>query len=373
MLSDNNVVPDYLKDWYYMEPNWRGHSFVRGPYTVEDIRDLLKEGRINGKTQVRCGLGSYWHPLKEVSAIFAASLPKGKPKTVQPGSWKKQKVVVLAIIAVIAAYSLVETGRRPLGVRGGGVGPPLLQEPLSKEAIIGLTNNARTLEGLTMLNENPLLDTIAEARAKDMLEKQYFAHVSPTGEQASDIAQRVGYRYKIIAENIASGLFFTNQKIVDGWMQSPGHRKNILSTGVKEMGASVIKGRMDGADTWVSVQIFGLQSLPVSEKSCILPSQELLGQIEMKKAEIGSLSERLTRLRQELDAESDSIELERRIAGNDPKRNYDLNVKIRAYNEKSSWHNQSLAEAKAKETVLSSIVEEYNRALQSYRDCKASD
>jgi hypothetical protein len=196
--------------------------------------------------------------------------------------------------------------------------------------------------------------------------------VSPTGEQASDIAQTVGYRYKIIAENIASGLFFTNQKVIDGWMQSPGHRKNILSPEVKEMGASIIKGRMNGADTWVSVQIFGLQSLPVAEKSCMPPSQELLKEIETKKAEIESLNERLTRLRQELDAEADSIEMDRRIAGSDPKRIYELNTDIRAHNEKSGWHNRSLAEMKAKETVLNSMVGEYNKALQSYRDCMAS-
>jgi chromosome segregation ATPase len=141
---------------------------------------------------------------------------------------------------------------------------------------------------------------------------------------------------------------------------------------VREMGASVIKGRMNGADTWVSVQIFGLQSLPVSEKSCILPPQELLRQIEIKKAEIGSLGERLTRLKQELDAEIDSVESEKSMVGNDAKRNYDLNLKIKSYNEKSVWYNQSLAEMKAKQSVLSSMVEEYNKAFQSYRDCEAS-
>ena len=70
---------------------------------------------------------------------------------------------------------------------------------------------------------------------------------------------------------------------------------------------------------------------------------------------------------------SASIELERRLAGNDPKITYDLNERIRAYNEKSGRHNQSLAEMRAKETVLNSMAEEYNKALRSYRDCRASD
>ncbi len=206
-----------------------------------------------------------------------------------------------------------------------------------------------------------------------MLEKQYFAHVSPTGEQAYDIAQKVGYGYRIIAENIAAGLFYTNRKVVDGWMQSPGHRKNILSAQVREMGASVIKGRMNGDDTWVSVQIFGLQSLPVPEKSCTPPSRELLREIEAKRAELGSLGERLTALRQELDAERDSIEQERKTAHGDPGRNDDLTAKIRAYNEKTGLYNQSLAEIKARGPVLDSMADEYNRAARTYRDCMASD
>ena len=104
-----------------------------------------------------------------------------------------------------------------------------------------------------------------------MLEKQYFDHVSPTGEQASDLAENVGYHYKIIAENIGTGDFLNNQKIVDGWMQSPGHRENILSTEVREIGAAVLKGKMKGSVTYIAVQIFGLQSPSGSEKYLCRP------------------------------------------------------------------------------------------------------
>ena len=114
------------------------------------------------------------------------------------------------------------------------------------------------------LIESPLLNAIAESKARDMLEKQYFDHVSPAGEQVSDMAQKIGYRYRIISENIGMGNFLTNQKVIDGWMQSPGHRKNILSSEVEEMGAAIVKGNINGRKAWISVQIFGLQSKPVS-------------------------------------------------------------------------------------------------------------
>jgi uncharacterized protein YkwD len=365
-------MSDYLHDWYYLEPNWRGNSFARGPFTIEQMRELIREGKIVDKTQVRCGSGSYWHPLREVSAIFAKPSRKAKqnPKSV----WlsRKQKVILLIIVGIIAIFSLARRERHSLTIPVPGVGPGVFQEQLSREAIIGLTNNIRTLQGLSDLSENALLDAVAEARAKDLLEKQYFEHVSPTGEQASDVAQRIGYRYKVIAENLASGLFFTNQKVVDGWMQSPGHRRNILSPDVKDIGVSVIKGKLHGANTCISVQIFGLQSPSVSDKTCASPSPTLLAEIEAKTAEIKSLNERLNRLRQELDSENDSIALDRTAVGNDSGRNYELSVKIQTYNEKSSWHNQSLAEVKAKQAVLSSMLEEYKRADENYRNCRTS-
>ena len=167
-------------------------------------------------------------------------------------------------------------------------------------------------------------------------------------------------------------MFLTNQKIIDGWMQSPGHRQNILSPEVREIGVSVMKGTMRGQDTWVSVQIFGLQSPPVSAKLCTPPSQHLLNQIEAKRAELRGLNERLTNLSRELESEKTSIELDRMLAGKDSKRNHDLSVKIKTYNAKSNWHNESLAEIKAKEAVVNSMVVEYNRMLETYKECRGS-
>jgi uncharacterized protein YkwD len=362
-------VPDYLLDWYYIEPNWRGNTFVRGPYTIEQMRGLVENGTISGKTQVRCGVRTLWRPLREVQAIFRKPSPKGNILTNRLGLTRNQKTLTVGIAIFIAILVILQLWRTPKQSVSGGL---FHQETLDKQAIIGLTNNTRIQHGLPVLKDNQLLDAVAESRAKDMFEKQYMAHVSPTGEQASDIAQKVGYQYKIIAENIASGLFFTNQKIVDGWMQSPGHRKNLLSAEVQDIGVSVIKGKLHGAETWLSVQIFGLPSLPVSDINCLLPSQTLLKDINVKKAEIALLSERVTRLKQELDGENDSIETDRGLAGNDPRKNQDLNLKIRQFNEKSIWHNQSIAEIKAKETILDSMVQEYNRTILNYKACADS-
>jgi len=376
-------MKDYINGWYYMQPNWRGQNLVCGPLSVEELLILFEKGEVNGKTQIRCDPTSPWKYLEELMPLITSMARRSLPKTNQPTFWKRHKTAFLIILVIIGSivvgkqvsngnfkselsrvfhgsYNTIRFERKYPG-----------QEILSREAIVGLTNSVRAANGLAALSENQLLTTIAEERAKDMLEKQYFDHISPTGEQASDLAQRLGYRYKIVAENIASGIFMTNQKIIDGWMQSPGHQKNILSPEVREIGVSVIKGRMSGQNTWVSVQIFGLQSLPVSTKLCTPPSQQLMNEIEIKKDELRVLNERLASLRSELEAEKTSIELDRTLDGKESKRNQDLNVKIKTYNEKSNWHNETLAELKAKEAVLNSMIAEYYKILVSYKDCRS--
>jgi uncharacterized protein YkwD len=376
-------MKDYINGSYYMQPNWRGQNLVCGPLSVEELLILFEKGEVNGKTQIWCDSTSPWKCLEELMPLITSMARRSLPKTNQPTFWKRHKTAFLIILVIIGSivvgkqvsngnfkselsrvfhgsYNTIRFERKYPG-----------QEILSREAIVGLTNSVRAANGLAALSENQLLTTIAEERAEDMLEKQYFDHISPTGEQASDLAQRLGYRYKIVAENIASGIFMTNQKIIDGWMQSPGHRKNILSPEIREIGVSLIKGRMSGQNTWVSVQIFGLQSLPVSTKLCTPPSQQLMNEIVIKKDELRVLNERLASLRSELEAEKTSIELDRTLDGKESKRNQDLNVKIKTYNEKSNWHNETLAELKAKEAVLNSMIAEYYKILVSYKDCRS--
>jgi uncharacterized protein YkwD len=370
-------MADYVNDWYYMEPNPRGHAFVRGPFSAEEIYTLLKKGKISGSTNVRCGSNAFWHPLDDALPLITKLATGPAPKAARSAFWKRHKAALLIALLIVLFIVIIKQVPHPMLAGVPWLFAPRalstqwypVREPISAQAIVSLTNSVRTLNGLAALTENQLLDTVAEQRARDILEKQYFAHVSPTGEEASDLAERAGYRYQIIAENLASGIFLTNQKLIDGWMQSPSHRKNILLPDVRETGVSAIKGRLMGEDIWVFVQIFGLRSLPASGNSCVRPSQQLLNEIEIKKSELKSLQERITRLREELDSEKSSIESDRMAVGNDARKNHDLNVKIAAYNAKSNWHNQCLAELKGKERVMNAMVEEYNRALEAYREC----
>jgi len=262
--------------------------------------------------------------------------------------WSKQPKAILPVIITIVSLFWFMAAGEAFAVT------PRYQEPITKNAIIELTNNIRATEGLAILEENPLLDTIAEARARDILDKQYFGHVSPTGEQASHIAIKIGYKYKIIAENLASGAFFTNSKIVDCWMQSPGHRKNILSSQMREIGVSVIKGRLNGAETWVSVQIFGLRSTPAPIGSYTFARHESGMEIGAEAPAGEGLHEKLIRMKQEVDAERAMIERNLRIAGNDSAKNEEHALRVRSYNEKLDKYNQALAEIQSIRMAMNS-------------------
>jgi uncharacterized protein YkwD len=368
-------MADLLRDWYYLGYNWRGVSILRGPFTTSEIHELLRVGEIDSRTRVRFKNKGPWLPLGELPT-FSKRVVENEAHPRLSRFWAKKRIEVIVCATALICFALIAFGRISTSFHAALPGNTSLSTPsrevLTRESIIDLTNTERARNRLPPLKENRLLDTIAELRARDMLEKQYFAHVSPTGQQASDLAQSVGYAYKRIAENIGSGLFLTNRKIVDGWMQSPGHRKSILSAEVEEIGAAVVRGRMNGEETHIAVQIFGLESPPVHERSCVAPSQELLKGIELKNGEIAGLNERLLRLKAELEVEKASIEADRNAGQRDLQDRHNFNVRMKTYAEKAEWYNATVAEANGKTAAVQSMAQEYNKMLQDYRDCTGS-
>jgi len=128
---------------------------------------------------------------------------------------------------------------------------------LSKDKIIYETNLQRMANGLPILNENKKLNEIAEAKVYDMFRNQYFEHISPDGVAPEQLALSYGYDYSFHGENLILGNFFTEKKIVQNWMNSPDHRKNILNENFTEIGVSFIKENYKGKIVWIGVQEFG--------------------------------------------------------------------------------------------------------------------
>jgi len=251
--------------WYHLERVINDRSFVRGPFTREEIVNKISSGEIDDRSLMKIRPNADWKEASSYSTFKPYLEKKKKPKFNNPA----KIIVFLLLLAFIAIFSnsRSETNYQPSEL--------LKNAPLSKavktgnsfhayaskDGIIRETNRIRQNNGLSPLNENPLLNQIAAERLEDMFQKQYFGHVSPTGEKATDMAHNIGYHYKIIAENIASiGPDATDSEFLAGWMQSPGHRSNILNAEIKEIGAATKNGLFKDGSTRISVQIFGLVS-----------------------------------------------------------------------------------------------------------------
>lgn len=100
------------------------------------------------------------------------------------------------------------------------------------------------------------LDQAAQARAEDMAQRGYFAHEDPDGQGPDVWTDRAGYHHRRLGENLAKGLFSPRQ-VVERWMDSSGHRQNILFTGFEETGLGVAFGEQNGEPIVVWVQLFG--------------------------------------------------------------------------------------------------------------------
>lgn len=101
------------------------------------------------------------------------------------------------------------------------------------------TNKMREREGLAPLAFNSKLDRAAQQKAMDMAERNYWSHDTPDGKKPWIFIEDESYSYLKAAENLAYG-FDSSQATVSGWMNSAGHRANILDDRLKDVGFGII-------------------------------------------------------------------------------------------------------------------------------------
>ncbi|WP_254870999.1 CAP domain-containing protein [Bacillus sp. Marseille-Q1617] len=111
--------------------------------------------------------------------------------------------------------------------------------------VIDLTNQERKKNGLGALKADGELSNVAEMKSEDMKDKNYFSHTSPTYGSPFEMMQNFGIDYSSAAENIAVGQE-SPQSVVNAWMNSPGHRKNILNGQLTHIGVGIAKDNSQG-------------------------------------------------------------------------------------------------------------------------------
>ena len=105
------------------------------------------------------------------------------------------------------------------------------------QQVINLTNAERAKNGCPSVTANSQLNQASKAHSQDMVRNNYFSHTGRDGSSPSDRARRFGYNGGA-GENIANG-YPTPAAVVQGWMNSPGHRANILNCRYTKIGVGV--------------------------------------------------------------------------------------------------------------------------------------
>ncbi|SLN22763.1 CAP domain-containing protein [Pseudooctadecabacter jejudonensis] len=147
------------------------------------------------------------------------------------------------LIAAVAALAACASPSQPTTPPSTGGGTPVAVQPSG--SFMSLLNAARAENGRGPVREDSRLSASAQGHAQDMQTQDFFGHTGSNGSSFSDRARAAGYTCAR-AENIASGQR-TPAQVMEAWMTSSGHRRNILLSDVTEFGI----GRT--ANNWVLV------------------------------------------------------------------------------------------------------------------------
>jgi len=133
-----------------------------------------------------------------------------------------------------------------------------VQNNITVEQLVSITNKKRAEAGLPPLVLNPNLSQAATLKAGDMFAKDYWAHNSPDGITPWVFIKQSGYNYVYAGENLARG-FNSAEDVVNAWMASPKHKENMLFKNYNDVGFFVGVGKLKGEDTILVVEEFGNQ------------------------------------------------------------------------------------------------------------------
>lgn len=223
---------------------------------------------------------------------------------------------------------------------------------LTVDGMVLWTNQQRRLNGnLSKLSSNDQLSAAAQAKVQDMFDNQYFDHYSPAGKGPGDFVDEVSYKFIKTGENLALGNFADDQDLVQAWMDSPGHRENMLTPDFTEIGVAVAKGELEGQTTWLAVQVFGR---PLS--ACPQVDDNL-------KIAIDSNQTNLDTLKLEIDSLRKQIEQTRPRGRNRNKQKIDqYNLIVDQYNLQADQYNSITKETQ-------DYINQYNAQIKAFNDC----
>jgi uncharacterized protein YkwD len=189
-----------------------------------------------------------------LATAITASPADAKPKVAHKAKAKKRKKKKLVVVAAPAVCA------------NTGLVPDAGNLELIREALACLHDQTRAQNGLSVLTENGALESAAAAHTDDMIARGYFEHETPEGGTFDQRILAAGYARPgdgwSLGENLiwADGDLATPAALMNSWMNSEGHRENILKPGYRELGLAVRLGTPTGETVGVTVSAeFGVR------------------------------------------------------------------------------------------------------------------
>ena len=203
----------------------------RSPDT-HDVSLARRQGRADGRSARARVLGSPQRPEPPAADRSFVGMPR-----------RSGHRILLALLLAAASIASLPASATAASCDGPAA-----------DATLCMLNGERTDRGLAPLRPNAKLTGVATAYAQDLVTGSYFSHTGRDGSSAFDRIERSGYipRFAgwVVGENLAwgTGELATPGAIMTAWMNSPGHRENILNPEFREIGIGVVAGNPAAAD-----------------------------------------------------------------------------------------------------------------------------
>lgn len=183
-------------------------------------------------------------PGQQPTENVVTEQPTAKPETQKPAEQKPAEQKPAEEVQKPEAQKPTENNntQKPAEQKPAEQKPAEEAKSLSEfeQRVVELTNAERTKQGLPALQIDTELSKVARIKSEDMQKNNYFDHNSPTYGSPFDMMKKFGISYKSAGENIAQGQR-TPEEVVQAWMNSAGHRANILNNGFTHIGVGYVE------------------------------------------------------------------------------------------------------------------------------------
>lgn len=234
---------------------WRAGAIAAAgsPTTdAETLNEMTRRLRRNGyephnwteSVLIAGGELDLWERLRELRPAWFEKAVSGDFEHLGIATVRRDGQTVTSVILALT--------RRTVELRQAA---PLADLDEVRRKVLGAVNRARKEHGLSPVKPESRLDTAAQDHAEDMVRRAYYSHQSPEGGSVMNRVRDAGYPARSVSENIAKGLF-APEEVVERWLASPGHRRNILKRGAARTGAGVAFGDNAKGFEVIWVQVF---------------------------------------------------------------------------------------------------------------------